>query len=69
MACGILSNGVIANFMEERSLLSQDNIFRIIAIVLALFAAFSHKQIMERIVLVVGWIVLLVHLILEDALK
>jgi FtsH-binding integral membrane protein len=69
MACGLLFNGVIANVMEEDSLLNQDNIFRLTAIVLALLVAFSHKQIMERIVLVVGWIVLLIHLTLEDALK
>jgi len=62
MACSILSNAVIANFMEERNLLSEENIYRLIAIVLALLAAFSHKQIMERIVLVLGWVVLLTHL-------
>jgi len=68
MACGIFSNAIIANLMEERSLLSQENIFRVIAIVLAMLAAFSHKQIMERIVLVLGWVTLLVHLYTDSAI-
>lgn len=69
MACAILSNAVIANLMEERDLVGNENLYRLIAIVLALVAAFSRKQIMERIVLVMGWIVLVIHLVNSPTLN
>lgn len=61
MALAIFINGVIANTMEEISLINNENIFRMIGIGLALTAAFSQKQVMERIVLVLGWVTLIVH--------
>lgn len=61
MALAIFFNGIIANTMEERDLIGHENIFRVIGISLALTAAFSRKQIMERAVLVLGWVTLIVH--------
>jgi len=61
MACAIFFNAVIANIMEENYLLSNENFFRAIGIGLALTAAFSSKQLTERVVLVIGWITLVVH--------
>lgn len=61
MACAIFFNAVIANLMEENDLLGVENYFRIVAMVLALLAGFSRKQLMERIVLVLGWITLIIH--------
>lgn len=64
-ACAIFLNAVVANVMEESTLLSSENIFRVIGISLAMIASFSRKQFMERSVLVLGWITLLVHTFID----
>ena len=65
MAFAIFSNGIIANLMEESDFLhSNENFFRLIGIVLALSAAFSAKQLVERVVLVLGWITLMSHVLI-----
>jgi len=61
MACAIFFNAVIANLMEESDLLGVENYFRMVAMILALLAGFSRKELMERIVLVLGWITLIIH--------
>jgi hypothetical protein len=66
MASAVFTNGVIANAMEENSLLGSENLFRVIAIVLALSAAFSRKQLIERFVLGLGWVVLITHIVLQN---
>lgn len=63
----IVANGITANLMEQRWT-DVENLFRIGALILALFGVFTRWIAVEKMVLVLGWIMLILHTVIESKL-
>ena len=59
----MLTNFVVANNMEERSLLSGENILRIMAIAMSPLALTTNNRAVNRTVLITAWVLLVVHFV------
>ncbi len=61
----LLANGITANVMEQQWT-DAENLFRLGAFLFSLAGVFTKRVIIERIVLVLGWIMLIAHTIAES---
>jgi|GEM_PF-5021469 len=61
----IAANGITANVIEQQWM-DYENLFRIAAITLACIGVVTKQIMVERAILIIGWIMLIAHTVLES---